>query len=78
MGSIELARVIVPVDTLDTAIDLATRQFLFRSYFHYLNSEHLEYVRKVSRKKKKITPFYLKASDVMLSNDRLSDKQDII
>jgi hypothetical protein len=30
LGAIELARVVVPEDTLDTAIDLATRQFLFR------------------------------------------------
>lgn len=35
MGAVELARVVVPEDTLDTAIDLATRQFLFRNGLNY-------------------------------------------
>ena len=30
MGSIELGRAVLPEDTLDTAIDMLTRQFLFR------------------------------------------------
>jgi hypothetical protein len=36
MGAVELARVMVPEDTLDSSIDLATRQFLFR-YTQFLN-----------------------------------------
>ena len=34
-GAIELARVVVPQDTLDTSIDLATRQFLFENGLDY-------------------------------------------
>merc|ERR1711915_802566 len=34
-GSIELARITVPIDTQDTAVDLATRQFLFNKGLDY-------------------------------------------
>ena len=34
-GAVELARVIVPNNTQDTAVDLATRQFLFRQGLDY-------------------------------------------
>jgi len=35
MGAIELARIVVPEDTQDTAVDLATRQFLFNKGLDY-------------------------------------------
>ena len=35
MGAIELARIIVPENTQDTAVDLATRQFLFNKGLDY-------------------------------------------
>ena len=34
-GSIELARITIPIDTQDTAVDLATRQFLFNKGLDY-------------------------------------------